>query len=256
MSQASSRQVTPNVMKNRRNYYRILQVQTDAPAEIIRTSYRTLMHKLKMHPDLGGDHWTAALINEAFSTLSDPGKRAAYDRAIKGMRELRSQSRAALALPQQAASSRPVREPAPSTRPDGKCIFCGARHRAQSADLQQATCHRCESPLFPASRHEGSTSTRRALERLPRRMVVTCTDAGRPGTNLQMTTEDVSLTGTCVISRHKLSAGQILRIECSLGRAVGVVTRVAEHSSGWCAGVRFLTLQITEERGVFLSVKV
>src|SRR5580693_200915 len=148
-------------MKNRRNYYRILQVQPDALAEIIRTSYRTLMHKLKMHPDLGGDHWTAALINEAFSTLSDPGKRAAYDRAMKGLRELRSQSRAALL--QLAASSRPGREPAPSSRPDGKCIFCGARHSARSADLQQATCDRCQSPLFPASRHEGLTSTRRAL---------------------------------------------------------------------------------------------
>jgi hypothetical protein len=240
-------------MKNRRNYYRILHVQPDAPMEIIRTSYRALMHKLKMHPDLGGDHWAAALLNEAFSTLSDPGRRGAYDCALKGMRELRRQGRAG--LPRQVASPPPVREPAPSTRPDAKCFFCGARHRAQSIDLEQATCHRCQSPLFPASRHEGLTSTRRMLERLPRRMVVTCTAAGRPDMNLQMITEDVSLGGTCVISDYKLMAGQILRIEYSFGRAVGVVTRVAEHSSGWCAGVRFLTLQITEGRGVFLSVK-
>jgi hypothetical protein len=41
-------------MKNRRNYYRILHVQEDAPEEIIRTSYRTLMQRMRMHPDLGG----------------------------------------------------------------------------------------------------------------------------------------------------------------------------------------------------------
>ena len=52
-------------MKNRRNYYRILQVQPDAPAEIIRTSYRTLMHKLKMHPDLGGK----SLVNDAVALM-------------------------------------------------------------------------------------------------------------------------------------------------------------------------------------------
>jgi DnaJ-class molecular chaperone len=50
---------------NRRNYYRILHVQPDAPTEVIKSSYRTLMQRLKMHPDLGGDHSEAALINEA-----------------------------------------------------------------------------------------------------------------------------------------------------------------------------------------------
>jgi DnaJ-class molecular chaperone len=63
-------------MKNKRNYYRILHVQPDAPQAIIKSSYRTLMHQLKQHPDLGGEHWNAALINEAYAVISDPGKRA------------------------------------------------------------------------------------------------------------------------------------------------------------------------------------
>src|SRR4030095_16101464 len=66
-------------MENRHNYYRILHVQPDAPTEVIRASYRTLMLRLGMHPDLGGDHWNAALLNEAFATLVDPVKRAQYD---------------------------------------------------------------------------------------------------------------------------------------------------------------------------------
>ena len=66
-------------MKNRRNYYRILHVQPDAPVELIKASYRTLMHKMKHHPDLGGDHETAIIINEAYATLTDSKKRKLYD---------------------------------------------------------------------------------------------------------------------------------------------------------------------------------
>ena len=66
-------------MKNRRNYYRVLHVQPDAPAELIKASYRTLMHKMKHHPDLGGDHETAVIINEAYDTLTDSKKRKIYD---------------------------------------------------------------------------------------------------------------------------------------------------------------------------------
>jgi len=62
-------------LKNRRNYYRILHIQPDAPVEIIKASYRTLMQKLAQHPDLGGDHWNSALINEAKAVLTDPAER-------------------------------------------------------------------------------------------------------------------------------------------------------------------------------------
>ena len=67
-------------MENRRNYYRILQVQCDAPLEIIRASYHTIMRELKQHPDFGGDQWNACVINEAYEMLSDSVKRAEYDR--------------------------------------------------------------------------------------------------------------------------------------------------------------------------------
>lgn len=66
-------------MNNRRNYYRILHVQPDAPLAVIKASYRAQMQKLKLHPDLGGDEKNAATINEAYATLSDEKKRAAYD---------------------------------------------------------------------------------------------------------------------------------------------------------------------------------
>jgi len=65
--------------ERQRNYYRVLQAQPDAPLESLRANYRTLLQKLRVHPDLGGSHRDATLINEAFQTLRNPTRRAAYD---------------------------------------------------------------------------------------------------------------------------------------------------------------------------------
>lgn len=76
--------VPGTAVKNKRNYYRILYVQPDAPAEVISASYRTLMQKLRQHPDLGGENWNASVINEAYRVLSDDKERRAYDRVLFG----------------------------------------------------------------------------------------------------------------------------------------------------------------------------
>ncbi len=67
-------------MNERRNYYRILGVQPDAPAKVIRGAYRTLMQKLQVHPDLGGEVRNAATVNAAWHVLRHPSRRADYDR--------------------------------------------------------------------------------------------------------------------------------------------------------------------------------
>ncbi len=69
---------------NRRNYYRVLHVQHDAPAAVITSSYRALMRTLEIHPDRGGDHWNAALVNEAYRVLSDPATRERVETTIEG----------------------------------------------------------------------------------------------------------------------------------------------------------------------------
>ena len=79
--------------KNRGNYYRILHVQAEAPLEAIKASYRTLMGPLRHHPDRGGEH-EAALLNEVYAVLSDPGP-ASGIRPHAGERALaRARSRA------------------------------------------------------------------------------------------------------------------------------------------------------------------
>ncbi|MFN7982197.1 MAG: DnaJ domain-containing protein [Vicinamibacterales bacterium] len=86
---------------NRRNHYRVLHVQPDAPFDVIRASYRTLLQTLKLHPDLGGDHWTAAHVNAAYHVLSDPLRRAQYDRELLATYHIATLSDGPLRQPRQ-----------------------------------------------------------------------------------------------------------------------------------------------------------
>ena len=63
------------------DYYTLLEVSRDASPEVIKASYRKLA--LKYHPDRNKDEGASekfASINNAYATLSDPDKRAHYDR--------------------------------------------------------------------------------------------------------------------------------------------------------------------------------
>ena len=131
--------------KSRRNFYRILHVQPEAPEEVIRASYRTLMQSLKMHPDLGGDHEQAALLNEAYAVLSDPENRARYDQKLAPlMRRARSQSASEKSSAvNESASVSPAQDTAAGAA--NQCPFClePVRQRVHS----DTRCRRCHSPL-------------------------------------------------------------------------------------------------------------
>jgi len=121
-------------MRNPPNYYRILHVQPDAPDAVIKSTHRTLMQRMKMHPDLGGDHAQAVLINEAFAVLSDPAKRAAYDRTLA--RE--TEPRGAASPPEPPKAPSPAETPKPSSSHSPKvntsaCRFCGTNLPAASS---------------------------------------------------------------------------------------------------------------------------
>jgi DnaJ-class molecular chaperone len=59
------------------DYYNTLGINKDATPEDIKKAYRSLASK--HHPDKGGDTATFQKVQEAYATLSDPQKRAAYD---------------------------------------------------------------------------------------------------------------------------------------------------------------------------------
>jgi curved DNA-binding protein CbpA len=59
------------------DHYRALQVDPCAEFAVIRAAYRVLaaLH----HPDIGGSQGDMVVLNVAWTILSDPAKRAAYD---------------------------------------------------------------------------------------------------------------------------------------------------------------------------------
>lgn len=242
-------------MKNRRNFYRILQVQADAPVEVVKASYRTIMTQLKVHPDLGGNHAEAALVNEAFETLSDPSRRAEYDRTIKPLverkrREARADPSSTPRSARSTQASVAATRPAPPT-----CSFCNARCSRAQVEWHEGTCSDCGSPLFPAVKHRDGEDARRAIGRVPRNMpmrfwLVTSGTRGHAGT-----TDDLSLNGMRFVSSTSLPMNARVRIECDFCSAVAVVRDVQRNptGAGWHCGVEFLTLRFRHDRGGIFS---
>ena len=107
-------------MINRRNYYRLLQVQPDAPVEVIRCCFRALMRECQQHPDLGGNSQHAAVLIEAYQTLVNPKRRDDYDRELNrpgsGMRSVANPAKAPAAVPAPASPKTESDEPARSRR--------------------------------------------------------------------------------------------------------------------------------------------
>ena len=69
-------------MQSKRDYYEVLDVPRDADSDVLKKSYRRLA--MKYHPDQNPDDKNATDkfkdLTEAYQVLSDPQKRAAYDR--------------------------------------------------------------------------------------------------------------------------------------------------------------------------------
>ncbi|MGO9659390.1 MAG: J domain-containing protein [Acidimicrobiales bacterium] len=63
--------------------YEILDVAPDADAEELRAAFRRLSKKV--HPDAGGSDVLFGRVKDAYDVLSDPARRAEYDRSLSGL---------------------------------------------------------------------------------------------------------------------------------------------------------------------------
>ena len=231
--------------KNRRNYYRLLHVQPDAPTEVIKSSYRTLMRTLKQHPDLGGDGWNAALINEAYAVLCNAEARKDYDREHRVPENSDSSTAVAPSTPARAESPAPV---VPRT-----CLFC-LTDNSRSDQSADECCTECGAPLRLVditAEHSRERATRRINHPVNMSYQV---DSLRPG-SVPGQVVDLSPTGLRFLSRQQLLAGRVIKIDTPTLSALARMTRSdAENTPGvYSTGVRFLTLQLRRPRGTFVS---
>lgn len=244
-------------MKNRRNHYRILHVQPDAPAAIIQSSYRTLMQKLKAHPDLGGDDWDAALINEAFAVVMDPVKRARYDT------ELRFQARQRGADPEMETGEQqppPTKTPQYETGPQKTCPFCHIRQQPLAPYGPEDVCPGCRSPLQPALRVELEGSCKRAVSRIAKEGAVRIFTRWPQADPYPGVIVDLSPNGSRIGSPLALAAGTLIKMEGDLLSAVARVVSCLEIAPGvdpsFHLGTEFITLAFAQMRGTFVSTRI
>jgi curved DNA-binding protein CbpA len=240
-------------MSSRRDYYSILHVQPDAPVEIISASYRTLMQRLRRHPDLGGDHDEAALINEAYAVLGEPRRRAAYDAA-------RSAERAAHAeVPQDGVAVAAAADDTAQLFAAMRCIFCAAPHGLQRAVEVDDECRSCASPLFPSERQRLDYSGQRMLARVAKTLAVNWYSTWPQAAAHVGELRDISLNGALLQAAVRVKADQIVKIDAEICHALARVAhcrRDPQDAASWLIGLEFLTLRFSSTRGVFVSARV
>lgn len=232
------------LMPNRRNYYRVLQVQPGAPVPIIRVSYRTLMQRMRAHPDLGGDHAEASLINEAYAVLTDPVRRAEYDRELAA-RMVRSRT-----------EDEPPAAPATATLTARflQCLFCKAVHPSASIS-DQASCNVCESPMQPVPPRPPGASERRAVARMPRHHPLILYTTWPQPQGITARSHDLSPLGVSFSAPQALAPESIVKMDSPLCRAVLRVANLRAAESEWLIGAQFLTVHFPRVRGVFFAAE-
>ncbi|EMS80844.1 DnaJ domain-containing protein [Desulfotignum phosphitoxidans] len=212
-------------MNNRRNYYRILHVQPDAPLEVIHSSYRTMMKALRVHPDLGGDDFNSALINEAYHVLSSPDRRVRYDAHLA--EQLLHSGNTVPENFNEEQKSRMI------------CAFCNTRHKPENS--RDKTCMTCGSPI-PDTKRITFTARQRQLLRVSKSDPVQYWDGWpqppKPGQII-----DLSPKGACFATREPFVRQNIIKIA----------------SPGWHGLLKVIRKQVINDRlqigGEFIAVK-
>lgn len=273
-------------LPNRRNHYRVLHVQPEAPLEVIKASYRAMMMRMKLHPDLGGDHDAAAVVNEAYAVLSDPQRRAEYDRQLrlrsrpewmrKALRPSTPQAQSdatpapqpPVAPPNAHATAAPVAAhelyarvrpvPAPQGGPRLTCAFCQLDNLTSRAG--EPLCARCGAPLTPV-RHAampnfgGLGLNRRQSVRRPRQAEAVAF-WGLPPERHRVLWRDLSSGGLSLWASQALPVGQRLQVlDPEIHAVAEVVACEAGPRQTWLVRARLLTLRTTKRVGLFCAAQ-
>ena len=235
---------------NQRNYYRILQVQPDAPIATIRASYQALKKSMTGN---------AALLDEAYRVLSNPAMRKQYDDifAASLFRTVKKNTQQdihqpGLAIWKNNAPHFAIEQYRPViTR---YCSFCKTPNVPQTSAYQSENCLECGSPLH-LLHHENTESSQRAMRRI--------TISGEfefyqfwPGQPYLGVCQDLSALGIRFMTHEILDSNDIIKIDAPSFQAVAEVTHRQREKTGFSVGTRFIAVRFDRQHGNFVTVRV
>ncbi len=252
-------------MNNAPDYYRILHVQPDAPVAVIKASYRTLMTTLDMHPDRGGDHEKAALINEAYAVLSNPGKRRCYDESLlrqrgKPTREEHTHNSNSFDARQRnfvyvyGNSDHEYQGRRPSS--EHFCFFCNTPHGYGDVVPPETRCSRCRSPLSHALEARNVHSGRRKLDRIDIDQPLHLYARWPQERPIAISLQDFSPDGLQFRCDQAVELDRVVKISNLVLDAVARIVYCRNAGSGcshFVVGARFITLGFRNSCGTFVS---
>ena len=271
-------------MHNRRNLYRILHVQADAPAAVIKSSYRTMMQKLRHHPDLGGDVGSATLLNEAIRVLGDPVLRAAYDEASASTKTTRkppsdkpdkhssacSKNETSVnSSTEKSNTKRPVSAglsvvTAPTQQSEiSSCLFCRTRYSEQdegqgrSAYSCAPVCYRCGGAMMLVSTIESDLATEtRKIFRLDHVLEAMLWDRWPLGKPAYASVIDLSIYGCAITCVEPQTQGTRILLKAKSLNSIGEIRHCdREYNTAlYRIGIAFLTLHFSSTPGNLYSI--
>jgi hypothetical protein len=236
-------------MRNeRRNFYRTLHVQPEAPQAVIKAAWRALMAAL--HPDAGGTHEAASQLNAAYETLSDPARRAAYDRTLR--RPARAAAAGAPGAPPSAASAAPGTDWLNARR----CPFCATPFSRLAG--AEPVCSHCAAPLVPAplaAAERAELVGRRRAQRIDHRVPAALQLAGQaPAFRAEMC--DLSLSGARLRASVGIAPGAIVRLRTASLHAVARVVASRRDGPAYVLHLGLITLQRPQTTAPAATAKV
>jgi len=235
-------------MKNRRNYYRILHIDPDAHQDVIKSSYRTLMRKLKMQPDPGGHERHAELLNEAYAILSNPAKRADYDRQFQNRNAFKQGDGGKEKRHASIPEPPPVLSASCNKDDNTTCPFCGTEKPAEFGYGGLFFCVHCASPLQMLTGLSMVGKTKRTLQRLSNKAPMHFFTKLTEQSGHTAVIEDLSPRGLQFLSPEQLPENQVIKVVCDALSATARIRycRPTEENGQYVIGAEFITLHLND----------
>ena len=234
---------------NQRNYYRILQIQPDAPASVIEASYIALKKNVQQDK---------TLLEEAYRILSDPVKRRQYDVHLAAENFVDAMQQPDQSETQTGMSVVVGREsravaPAYQSAITHYCVFCKTPFMPQNGIYQNEGCLECSSPLY-STHLDASDSTERSMLRIGIRGELTFY-LFWPGLAFMGLFQDLSPSGLRFSSNQSVDLKEIIKIDAPNLQAVAEITHQRVEGEKFSMGARFLTVRFDQHRGNFFSAQ-